>query len=139
MDTATTTASTAPPTTATAGPILAIDLGKYKSVACAYAGEPAARFESQITDSDHLRQLFAKNRHGAVAIEAGRSGPVAWDGDGRYGKGKGVGARFAQRPRAPGRVPRAILPPPAASPPRESPGRNDPYLIVMVSSPLPAV
>ena len=47
MDTATTTATTTAATTATAGPILAIDLGKYKSVACRYAGDPDdARFQS---------------------------------------------------------------------------------------------
>jgi hypothetical protein len=33
--------------TATTGPILALDLGQYKTVACAYPGDPAAaRFES---------------------------------------------------------------------------------------------
>jgi transposase len=64
MDTATTTASTA-------GPILAIDLGKYKSVACAYAGDPAAeRFESLTTDRASLRRLFAKYRLAVVVIEA---------------------------------------------------------------------
>ena len=61
----TTTTTTAPAT------ILAIDLGKYKSVACAYAGDPAqARFESLTTDRQHLRKLFAKHRPGVVVIEA---------------------------------------------------------------------
>jgi len=71
MDTATTTASTSAATTATAGPILALDLGKYKSVACAYPGDPAAaHFESLTTDRAHLRQLFAKHRPSVVVFEA---------------------------------------------------------------------
>jgi transposase len=71
MDTATTTATTTAATTATAGPILAIDLGKYKSVACAYAGDPtSARFESLTTDRAHLRRLFAKYRPDVVVLEA---------------------------------------------------------------------
>jgi transposase len=54
-----------------AAPILALDLGKYKSVACAYAGDPAgARFESLTTDRAHLLQLFAKHRPSVVVIEA---------------------------------------------------------------------
>ncbi len=66
MATVTTTASNA-----AAAPILAIDLGKYKSVACAYAGDPAtARFESLTTDRAHLRTLFAKHRPAVVVIEA---------------------------------------------------------------------
>ncbi len=65
MTTATTTAA------ATPGLILALDLGKYKSVACAYQGDPAAaRFESLTTDRAHLRQLFAKHRPGVVVFEA---------------------------------------------------------------------
>ncbi len=69
MATATTTVSTSAATAA--GPILAIDLGKYKSVACAYAGDPAAaRFESLTTDRAHLRRLFAKYRPAVVVIEA---------------------------------------------------------------------
>jgi transposase len=66
MDTATTTT-----TTATVAPILAIDLGKYKSVACVYHGDPAsARFESLTTDRSHLRALFAKHHPAVVVIEA---------------------------------------------------------------------
>src|SRR5262245_16616145 len=54
MNPATTTA------TATPGLILALDLGKYKTVACAYAGDPStARFETLTTDREHLRKLFA--------------------------------------------------------------------------------
>jgi transposase len=71
MDTATTTATTPAVPTATPGLILALDLGKYKSVACAYQGDPAAaRFESLTTDRAHLRQLFAKHRPGVVVFEA---------------------------------------------------------------------
>jgi transposase len=61
----TTTTPTAPAT------ILAVDLGKYKSVACLYRGSPdGARFETLTTDRQHLRQLFAKHRPGVVVIEA---------------------------------------------------------------------
>ena len=66
----TTTATTA--TTITqAALILAIDLGKYKSVACLNAGDPAAaRFQSLTTDRDHLRKLFARHQPAVVVIEA---------------------------------------------------------------------
>src|SRR5947209_7196930 len=58
-------------TTTGAGTIVAIDLGKYKSVACAYAGDPAtAAFTSFSTDRDHLTKLFARHRPAAVVIEA---------------------------------------------------------------------
>src|SRR5206468_1468111 len=51
--------------------ILALDLGKYKSVACAYQGGPAeARFDSLTTDRQHLRALFARHRPAVVVIEA---------------------------------------------------------------------
>src|SRR5262249_62218150 len=63
--------SAATMTAAAAGPILALDLGKYKSVACAYPGDPAgARFESVTTDRDRLRRLFAKYRPAVVVLEA---------------------------------------------------------------------
>src|SRR5689334_25317185 len=70
--TTTTTATTTAAVTATAGLILALDLGKYKTVACAYpAADPAAaRFESLTTDRDHLRKLFAKYRPAVVVFEA---------------------------------------------------------------------
>jgi len=61
----TTKTKTAPAT------ILAIDLGKYKSVACVYRGSPdEARFETLTTDHQHLRKLFAKHRRAVVVIEA---------------------------------------------------------------------
>jgi transposase len=70
MDTLTATATTAA-TTAPAGLILALDLGKYKTVACAYPGDPAAaRFESLTTDRHHLRTLFARYRPAVVVCEA---------------------------------------------------------------------
>jgi hypothetical protein len=48
------TTATSPP--ATAGRILVLDLGKYKTVACAHPGDPAgARVESTVTDREHLR------------------------------------------------------------------------------------
>jgi hypothetical protein len=58
------------PTSAAPGLILALDLGKYKSVACLYQGDPAnARFDSFTTDRQHLRQLFARHSP-TVVIEA---------------------------------------------------------------------
>jgi transposase len=58
-------------TTPRTGTILAIDLGKYKSVACAYtADQPAAEFTSLPTDREHLKKLFARYRPAAVVIEA---------------------------------------------------------------------
>src|SRR3954447_7177761 len=71
MTTTPTTAPTTAAVTATAGLILALDLGKYKTVACAYPGDPAAaRFESVVTDRDRLRKLFAKFRPAVVVFEA---------------------------------------------------------------------
>jgi transposase len=67
------TATTTRAATATlAGLILALDFGKYKTVACAYdRAEPAApRFESVTTDREHLRRLFAKVRPEVVVFEA---------------------------------------------------------------------
>jgi transposase len=65
------TTTTTAAVTATAGLILALDLGKYKTVACAYQGSPnGARFESLTTDREHLRQLFAKYRPAVVVFEA---------------------------------------------------------------------
>src|SRR5437868_6026426 len=66
-----TTPATTTAQAATAGLILALDLGKYKTVACAYHGDPAAaRFESLTTDRDHLRKLFAKHRPAVIVFEA---------------------------------------------------------------------
>lgn len=46
---------------ASTGTILASDLGKYKSVACFYPGDPGrAKFTSLPSDREHLRKLFAK-------------------------------------------------------------------------------
>jgi transposase len=68
MDTATASTSAA---AAPAATILALDLGKYKSVACAYAGAPeAARFDTITTSRDELRKLFQRHRPAVVVIEA---------------------------------------------------------------------
>jgi transposase len=68
MDTATASTSAAAPA---AGTILALDLGKYKSVACAYPGSPeGARFDTITTSRDELRKLFARHRPAVVVIEA---------------------------------------------------------------------
>src|SRR2546430_892105 len=65
--TATTTATATP-----AGLLLALDLGKYKSVACAYARAPGAapRFESLPPAREPLRRLFARRRPAVVVFEA---------------------------------------------------------------------
>jgi transposase len=58
-------------TTTCTATIVAIDLGKYKSVACVYSGDPAAAtFTSFPTDREHLKKLFAKYPPDAVVIEA---------------------------------------------------------------------
>src|SRR5437764_13903970 len=57
--------------TATSFPILAIDLGKYKCVACWY--EPTGgevRFETLTTSRLNRQRLLERDRPGAVAIEA---------------------------------------------------------------------
>jgi transposase len=51
--------------------ILAIDLGKYKSVACLYDGDPAAAsFSSFTTGRAELVRLFQQHRPAVVVIEA---------------------------------------------------------------------
>jgi transposase len=58
-------------TTTAAGTILALDLGKYKTVACAYGpGTAEPRFETLTTSREELRKLFARRRPAAVVIEA---------------------------------------------------------------------
>ena len=52
-------------------PILAIDLGKYKSVACIFMGDPSqARFSALTTDREHLRKMIERNKPSIVLIEA---------------------------------------------------------------------
>ena len=51
--------------------ILALDLGKYKSVACRYQRDTAEHaFQSLDTSYDHLRQLFEQHRPALVVFEA---------------------------------------------------------------------
>ncbi len=58
-------------TATTAAPILALDLGKFKSVACAYdAASAQARFHTIPTSRPDLRKLFALVRPGVVVFEA---------------------------------------------------------------------
>jgi transposase len=58
-------------TTASTRTILALDLGKFKSVSCLYTGDPGqARFQSLTTDRAHLRQLFDQQHPDVVVIEA---------------------------------------------------------------------
>src|SRR5262249_45712135 len=70
MDTQTTTASNKTAATATET-ILAIDLGKYKSVACIYGPATAqARFDTLTTSRDELARLFRRHRPAVVLFEA---------------------------------------------------------------------
>jgi transposase len=57
-------------TTATTAPILAIDLGKYKSVACLYRSADDQRFTSFATSRDELARLIDRHRPAVVLIEA---------------------------------------------------------------------
>src|SRR5947209_19403949 len=58
-------------TSAAAGPILALDLGKYKSVACVHdATSGELRFTSFETTRAELHKLIAREQPAAVIIEA---------------------------------------------------------------------
>jgi transposase len=70
MNTATTTATTPTATTATAGPILAFDLGKYKSVACLYRSAKDHRFTTLPTSREQLARLITQHKPAVVLIEA---------------------------------------------------------------------
>ena len=71
----TTTVTTAVTGTA-AGPILAIDLGKYKSVACTYRSAAEYAFQSVPTSRDDLARLVARARPAVVVVEA--CTPAEW-------------------------------------------------------------
>ena len=71
MDTATTTVPTPAEAAAVTGTILALDLGKYKSVACAYQPDTtAARFDTRTTSRAELLRLLERYRPAVVLIEA---------------------------------------------------------------------
>src|SRR5262249_39629016 len=53
-----------------AGTILAIDLGKYKCVACRYGGAEDVQYLSFPTDRERLRKLFVRWQPRVVVIEA---------------------------------------------------------------------
>jgi hypothetical protein len=58
-------------TTATTSAILALDLGKYKSVACAYdSADGEARFHTLPTSRAELTRLIDRFRPAVVVIEA---------------------------------------------------------------------
>jgi transposase len=56
--------------TTAAGPILAIDLGKYKSVACVYRAAEDTRFTTLTTSRDELTRLLERHRPAVVLVEA---------------------------------------------------------------------
>src|SRR5262245_5147613 len=57
-------------TTPTAGPILALDLGKYKTTACLYRNADDARFETVPTSCAELQRLLDRTRPALVVLEA---------------------------------------------------------------------
>src|SRR5262249_40238430 len=62
-----------PPTTklgTAADAILALDLGKYKSVACIYRSADDKQFTTIATSRAHLTQLFSRHQPAVVLIEA---------------------------------------------------------------------
>jgi hypothetical protein len=66
-----TTTTTTNPTAAVRGTILALDLGKYKSVACAQdQATGAVHVTTFETTRAELRRLIEKQRPGVVIIEA---------------------------------------------------------------------
>src|SRR5436309_1423153 len=65
------TATATPNATAAAtGTILALDLGKYKSVACAYDRAATHRFHTLDTARDALHRLLTQQRPAVVVFEA---------------------------------------------------------------------
>ncbi len=69
--------STATPIATAAGTILAIDLGRYKSVACVYDRETrSATFHTIDTDCHAFDRLFTRYRHALVVVEA--CGNAGW-------------------------------------------------------------
>jgi hypothetical protein len=71
MTAATANATTTAAATATAGAILALDLGKYKSVACAYQARSAqAHFHTIPTSRQQRRKLLARAQPAVVVFEA---------------------------------------------------------------------
>jgi hypothetical protein len=62
------------------GLILAIDLGKYKSVACVYETATAeVRFRTLCTNAAELLDLLGRARHAVVVIETGASAGWVYD------------------------------------------------------------
>ena len=70
MNTTITTVTNPAATTAIASTILALDLGKYKSVACSYRSADDHRFTTVPTSRDELARLITKHRPTVVLIEA---------------------------------------------------------------------
>ena len=57
-------------TTPTAGPILALDLGKYKTTACLYHSADDPRFDTVTTSRSELQRLLERTRPALVVLEA---------------------------------------------------------------------
>src|SRR5262245_58198697 len=56
--------------TTAAGPILAIDLGKYKCVACVYRSTTEHTFQTMDTSRAEVARLIGRTRPAVVVIEA---------------------------------------------------------------------
>ena len=56
--------------TTAAGPILAIDLGKYKCVACVYRATTEPTFQAMDTSRAEVARLISRTRPAVVVIEA---------------------------------------------------------------------
>jgi hypothetical protein len=63
--------------TTAAGPILAIDLGKYKCVACVYRSATDHTFQSIDTSRTEVARLIERTRGGGRdrSVQPGRLGP----------------------------------------------------------------
>src|SRR5690349_11171785 len=64
------TTTTTVPTATAAGPILAIDLGKYKCLACVYHAADRSPFHAIDTSRAEAERLIRRTRPAVVVIEA---------------------------------------------------------------------
>jgi hypothetical protein len=117
--------------TTAAGPILAIDLGKYKCVACLYdRATAAAEFRTIDTSRAEVERLVRRTRPAVVVVEACAPAGLAHDRCGALGApctvantgGRGVEVPARQAEDGPGRRPPAG----PAPRPRPAPGGRHP-------------